>query len=251
MVSRRQVLAQGGSPADIERALRRREWVRLLPGVFVDHTGKPTWLQRAWAGVLFYEPAALAGMSALRAVAGPGWRRHPDHRPIEIVVDVSRTVRPTDGYRPSSSRQADRGRAVERRPSQAPSRASRAGRRVRYAHRAGDRCPARRRRAAPPDHSTEDDRRARRAGADCATGLARGCPARHRGRHVFGVSSTATYDASNARTRPAPRSPPVRPRRRATGLRRRPVPGVRPGRGAGRPTVPRLGVTAFDRGGGG
>ena len=100
VISRRQVIAQGGGLGDIERALRRREWVRLLPGVFVDHTGRPTWLQRAWAGVLFYEPAALGGMSALRAVAGPGWRRHPDHLPIEIAVDVARTVRPVDGYLP-------------------------------------------------------------------------------------------------------------------------------------------------------
>jgi len=100
VVARRQVLEHGGRVADIERALRRREWVRLLPGVYVDHTGEPTWVERAWAGVLFYQPAALAGMSALRAVAGPGWRRHPDHLPIEIAVDVDRTVRAVDGYRP-------------------------------------------------------------------------------------------------------------------------------------------------------
>ena len=100
VISRRQVLEHGGNVADVQRALRRREWVRLLPGVFVDHTGEPTWVQRAWAGVLFYQPAALSGMSALRAVAGPGWRRHPDHLPIEIAVDVGRTVRPVDGYRP-------------------------------------------------------------------------------------------------------------------------------------------------------
>ena len=100
MISRRQVLVHGGRTSDVERALRRREWVRLLPGVFVDHTGRPTWLQRAWAGVLFYEPAALAGMSALRAAAGPGWRRHPDHLPIEVAVDVSRTVQRVDGYLP-------------------------------------------------------------------------------------------------------------------------------------------------------
>ena len=100
VISRRQVLDRGGRVSDVQRALRRREWVRLLPGVFVDHTGRPTWLQRAWAGVLFYEPAALAGMSALRAVAGPGWRRHPDHLPIDIAVDVSRTVQRVDGYLP-------------------------------------------------------------------------------------------------------------------------------------------------------
>jgi hypothetical protein len=48
VISRRQVLAHGGCPADIDRALRRLERVRMLPGVFVDRTGRPTWLQRAW-----------------------------------------------------------------------------------------------------------------------------------------------------------------------------------------------------------
>jgi hypothetical protein len=100
VISRQQVFGAGGRPADIERALRRREWVRLLPGVFVDHTGPPSWIQRAWAGVLFYEPAALGGLSALRAVTGPGWRRSPDDQPIEIVVDPYRTVRRVDGYEP-------------------------------------------------------------------------------------------------------------------------------------------------------
>ncbi len=103
VIARRQVLAAGGSPATLERALRRREWVRLLPGVFVDHTGPPTWLQRAWAGALYYGPgAALGGRSALRAVAGPGWRRHPDHLAIEVVIDTRRRPpRPVPGYRPT------------------------------------------------------------------------------------------------------------------------------------------------------
>lgn len=98
VISRRQVLALGGRPAEIERALRRREWVRIMPGVFLDHTGPPTWLQRAWAGALHHEPAALAGLSALRAVAGPAWRRCPDHLPIEIAIDLGRTVNPAQGY---------------------------------------------------------------------------------------------------------------------------------------------------------
>jgi hypothetical protein len=100
VISRRQILDLGGTMADIERALRRRDLVRMLPGVFLDHTGSPTWLQRAWAGVLYYEPAALGGLSALRAVTGPGWRRHPDNAPIEVAVDTSRNVRALPGYRP-------------------------------------------------------------------------------------------------------------------------------------------------------
>jgi hypothetical protein len=98
VITRTQVLALGGTPSDIARHLRRREWVRLLPGVFLDHTGEPTWLQRAWAGVLFHEPAALAGRSAIRAAVGPGWRRHDDGDPIEIAVPQDRHVRARPGF---------------------------------------------------------------------------------------------------------------------------------------------------------
>lgn len=56
VVSRRQALAHGATPADLRRLVRRREWSRLHPGVYVDHTGPPTWQQRAWAAVLFAAP---------------------------------------------------------------------------------------------------------------------------------------------------------------------------------------------------
>ncbi len=66
VIARRQVLASGLDDDDIERMLRRREWSRVHPGVYVDHTGEPTWIERAWAATLFHWPAALAGPSALR-----------------------------------------------------------------------------------------------------------------------------------------------------------------------------------------
>ncbi len=98
VISRQQVLHAGGAPPEIARRLRRREWVRMLPGVYLDHTGRPTWLQRCWVGVLFHWPAALAGMSAIRAAVGPGWRRHDDAGPIEIAVPQTRHVPLHDGY---------------------------------------------------------------------------------------------------------------------------------------------------------
>lgn len=98
VVARRQVLALGGRPCDLERLVRRREWVRVLPGVFLHHTGEPTWLQRAWAGVLLHWPAALDGESALSAAVGPGWRRHREESPIRIAVDESRKIVPVTGY---------------------------------------------------------------------------------------------------------------------------------------------------------
>jgi hypothetical protein len=94
VISRRQVLELGGDDNLIERRLRRREWARLLPGVYVDHTGPPTGLQRAWGGVLFAAPAALSGSSALRAhrVRGHDWSDS-----VEVAVDGRRRIRPPDG----------------------------------------------------------------------------------------------------------------------------------------------------------
>lgn len=58
IMSRRQVLVlPGENDATIRRRLHRREWDQVHAGVYVDHTGPLTWLQRAWAAVLFAWPA--------------------------------------------------------------------------------------------------------------------------------------------------------------------------------------------------
>jgi hypothetical protein len=98
VISRRQVEEAGLRRHDIARLLRRREWVRILPGVYLDHTGEPTWAQRAWVGVLVAEPAALAGTAALCAVTGPGVR-YDELSPIEIAVDLRRHLPRREGYR--------------------------------------------------------------------------------------------------------------------------------------------------------
>ncbi len=58
-------------------------------GVYVDHTGEPTWEQRAWAAVLFYAPAVLADESCLFA---EGIRTGASGRPIHVAVDRARRV---------------------------------------------------------------------------------------------------------------------------------------------------------------
>lgn len=94
VVSRPQLLKAGLAVHDIRRLLRRREIARLHPGVYLDHTGDPSWLQRAWGGVLLGGPgAALVGTSALRAVEGPG-RRSAEERTIHVGVPHQR--RPGD-----------------------------------------------------------------------------------------------------------------------------------------------------------
>ncbi len=96
VVSRRQLLAVEVTDSEIERKLRRREWARVHPGVYVEHTGPLTWLQRSWAAVLFYAPAALAGPSALRAANLRG-HGQTDSAPIRVCVDSVRTVRGRPG----------------------------------------------------------------------------------------------------------------------------------------------------------
>jgi len=49
------------------RAVRRGDFVRVHPRVYVGHNGPLSWLERAWAAVLWAEPAGLWGTSALRA----------------------------------------------------------------------------------------------------------------------------------------------------------------------------------------
>lgn len=93
VVSRAQLAEAGCEPHDVERLLRRRELVVALPGVYVDHNGPRMWNQRAWIAVLACWPAALAGASALRAESGPGLRGFDERTPIEVAVDVARTVR--------------------------------------------------------------------------------------------------------------------------------------------------------------
>jgi hypothetical protein len=92
VISRRQVLEAGETDEDIRRRLARREWNRIHPGVFVNHTGPPTWNQRAWAAVLYYWPAALAGASALHALRVRGFEPR-DATPIVVCVDRTRSIR--------------------------------------------------------------------------------------------------------------------------------------------------------------
>lgn len=98
VVARRQVLDLAGeSDATIRRRLRRRDWVTVHPGVYVNHTGPLTWLQRAWAAVLYAAPAVLAGESAIRAGDGPGRRDRADGEPIHVAIAADRTVEDQPG----------------------------------------------------------------------------------------------------------------------------------------------------------
>ena len=109
VVSRAQALASGLAPHDLRRMVRRRELAPLHPGVYVDHTGEPTWLQRAWGAVLACSRpdggasgsglgAALAGPSAMRAADGPG-RVGEVRGPVHVAVPLHRRVVAPAGVR--------------------------------------------------------------------------------------------------------------------------------------------------------
>jgi len=108
VVSRAQVLSLGLMPHDVRRLVRRRELAPLFPGVYLSHTGAPTWVQRAWGAVLACASphafggtdlgAALGAGSAMRAADGPG-RPGGDDGPIEVVVPRSRRVVAPPGVR--------------------------------------------------------------------------------------------------------------------------------------------------------
>jgi hypothetical protein len=76
---------------DIERLVRRRELVRVHPRVYVDHTGPLTWRQRAWAAVLYAEPAALCLDSAAHTP--------DDAAPIDVAIEASRRLSIQPGIR--------------------------------------------------------------------------------------------------------------------------------------------------------
>jgi very-short-patch-repair endonuclease len=101
VVNRRQLRELGLSKPQVETLLRRRSLTAVHPGVYVDHTGTPTYAQRCWAAALYAEPAALAGRHALpEPPTSPG-------EPIEVAIDWSRRVGTRRGIRITRMRDLD------------------------------------------------------------------------------------------------------------------------------------------------
>lgn len=78
-------------------AQKTGSWARVYRGVFVNHTGELSWLQRAWAAVLYYWPAALSHESALR-VHGVRTTAQRDDR-VHVAVGQERRVCEVKGVR--------------------------------------------------------------------------------------------------------------------------------------------------------
>ncbi|MXP23010.1 hypothetical protein GIY30_16860 [Gordonia sp. HNM0687] len=90
VVARRQVIELGFTASYIRRKVRRRDWVPVYPGVYVNHTGPLTWHQRAWSAVLDAQPAALSRQSAILDASTPP--TVGSDGPIHIVIDRKRDV---------------------------------------------------------------------------------------------------------------------------------------------------------------
>ena len=93
VVARRQLLDAQLTQAHIDTLLRRRELVVAHPGVYVAHTGTPTWSQRSWAAVLYAGRSALHLGSALHQQGLDSAPRGPIH----VAVDWTRRVAPQAG----------------------------------------------------------------------------------------------------------------------------------------------------------
>jgi len=89
VLARNQVVAHGGNDDLIRKMIRRRAWSRVHTGVYVNHTGTLTWLQRVWAALLFYGDSVVCHESALRAHR---FRSGNADDLIHVAVDRSRRV---------------------------------------------------------------------------------------------------------------------------------------------------------------
>lgn len=112
--------AELGLPPDcVRRLVDQGHWQRVTPGIFHLGPGEPTWLARAWIGILLGGPHARLGFAA----AGHVWNvveEPPDD--IAVLVPPTRQVAPRDGWtfpRERAGVRPDRSRAEPPRTTEA------------------------------------------------------------------------------------------------------------------------------------
>ena len=98
VVTRRQLLDRGATRTSVARSLRRGEVIPVHPGVYIAHNGPLSWLERAWAAVLWAAPAALCLESAQRLFEGRGLDQR-DKEVIHLAVPRDRHLQQPPGIR--------------------------------------------------------------------------------------------------------------------------------------------------------
>lgn len=95
VVSRRQSLAALLKDQDIRRLLRRNDWSLIHDGVYVDHTGSPTWGESAVADERLFvlATAELQRSSARDGTASSLARRVAASSPLCSTADGGATPR--------------------------------------------------------------------------------------------------------------------------------------------------------------
>ncbi|HEY5784655.1 MAG TPA: type IV toxin-antitoxin system AbiEi family antitoxin domain-containing protein [Microlunatus sp.] len=89
VISSKQAFLLGLSRESVRRLARDHHWQRLTPGVFHLGVGNPSWLARAWAGILLGGSDARLGFAA----AGHAWglvAEPPEE--CQVLVPVDRQV---------------------------------------------------------------------------------------------------------------------------------------------------------------
>ena len=96
LATREQLLTHGMTRVELARAIRRGQLVRVHPRVYISHNGPLSWLERAWAAVLWAEPAGLWGSSALRVFHQQDLSARDDE-PIHLLIERDRHLEPPPG----------------------------------------------------------------------------------------------------------------------------------------------------------
>jgi len=84
LVTRRQALDSGLSPAAVEHLLRRSRWQVVIPGIYATFTGQLTATQRWMSGLLYGGPGCLLGGAT--AVRLYGLRQVPPSRAVHLLL---------------------------------------------------------------------------------------------------------------------------------------------------------------------
>lgn len=102
VASAKELASRGMSPSAIRANLDARRWQRMHPGVYLLHTGTPSWPGRAWAA-LVYAGWPTAILSHASAAFARGWDLLPPET-IDVTVPYTRRTAPQPGLRTHRSR---------------------------------------------------------------------------------------------------------------------------------------------------